>query len=82
MAGFAWQVSDDDIRAVLSRHGITDAAIVSRATELIGAADARIEQTALFYCGMDIQARSAMDEIEQVLLEAGLVAHRTDWQLP
>lgn len=30
---------------------------------------------------MDAQARSAMDEIEQVLLEAGLAAARTDWQL-
>ena len=82
MAGIGWQVSDEDIRTVLSRHGIRDAETVARATELIEAADARIEEAALRYVGMEAQARSAMDEIEQVLFEAGLVAGRTDWQLP
>ena len=82
MTGLAWQVSDEDIRAVLSRHGIADAATVACAAELIEAEAARIEQAALFYCNLDLQARSAMDEIEQVLFESGVVSQRTDWQLP
>lgn len=81
MSGIGWQVSDEDIVTVLLRHGLRGGATEARATELIEAADARIEEAALQYGDLDAQACGAMDEIEQVLFEAGLVAGRTDWHL-
>ena len=80
--GYGWEVTEEDIRTVLSRHGLDDAATVARARELAEATDGRMEEAALAYCDLDAQSRSAMDEIEQVLFESGVVSQRTDWELP
>ena len=79
---FAWEITDEDIAAVLNRHRVVDVETVARAAELIGQSRDRVERAALRYCDMGAQARSAMDEMEMVLFEAGIVTSRTDWQLP
>jgi hypothetical protein len=72
---FAWEVTDDDIAVVLKRHGVCDPGTADRARELCRDVEAdRIEKAVLAYNDFDEQVSSALDEIENILFEEGIVA--------
>lgn len=71
---FAWEVSDEDVAIVLKRHGVYDSKTADRARDLCREVEAdRIEKAALAYNDFDEQVSSALDEIENILIEEGIV---------
>lgn len=80
---FAWEVSDEDIAIVLKSHGVDDPQTADRAGDLCQHVEAdRIENAALAYNDMDEQASSALDEIENILIEAGIVTTPKQFAAP
>ena len=70
----AWEVTTDDVTAVLVAHGlIADQTIMDRCEVLMMEHADRIEKAALWYEDMDDQTASALDEIENVLIENNVV---------
>lgn len=70
----AWEVTQDDVAIVLVAHGLTaDQTILDRCEELMMEHADRIEKAALHYNDMDDQTTSALDEIENVLIEEGVI---------
>jgi hypothetical protein len=68
---FAWEVTDDDIESVLSRHGRApseDSPAFSALSVAVRDESGRVETAALRYTDMDDQTASACDEIENILL--------------
>jgi hypothetical protein len=65
----AWEVTDDDIELVLQRHGKDDPDTFDKASQLLDGEDGRIEKAALAYTDFDDQTSSALDEIENILIE-------------
>jgi hypothetical protein len=63
----AWEVTKEDVLIVLGRHGETNK--LSEAMEALEDQDGRVEDAALAYNAMSDQADSALNEIEDILLE-------------
>ena len=69
------EVTEQDVQRVLNRHGITDGETLERTVELCqGTNSDRIEAAVLYYVEFDEQVDSALDEIEDILIEAGIIA--------
>lgn len=67
----AWEVTDEDVLIVLARHGQTDK--ISEAVHAVEAEVGRIEDAALAYDLMTDQVAGASNEIEDILLEEGVL---------
>lgn len=69
----AWEVTTDDLLIVLDRHGVkkTEAELEQLLDDVIDA-DA-IEDGVLYYTDMDDQVQSALSDIEDQLMEAGVI---------
>lgn len=71
----AWEVSGEDVAIVLKRHGVNESQMTRRALDLCRQGHAaRIERAALTYDEMDEQASAALCEIEDVLMQAGVLS--------
>ncbi len=70
----AWEVTQDDIAIVLDKHEviISDEEL-DTLHDLIMCEESRIEDAALSYDDIDDQADSALDEIENILMEEGII---------
>lgn len=69
----AWETSDEDIDTVLRAHNIQNPAANSKAASIIQEQADRVEKAALRYNEMDEQTCSALDEIEDILMENGII---------
>jgi len=65
----AWEVTQDDILTVLNKHNRNTGDTLDVAESIICEEGARIEKAALKYNEMDDQQASALDEIEDILIE-------------
>ena len=69
----AWETTEDDIRTVLDRHGVKVSG--ERLTELYDGLDLdEIESNVLRYTDMANQTSSMLDDIENHLIEEGVVS--------
>ncbi len=68
----AWEVTDEDIIAVLAAHGIHDSDQVAEAEDILDA-DA-VEEAVLSYTDFDDQVSASLTEIEDQLFEHGLLS--------
>lgn len=66
---YAWQTTPDDIWTVLKAHGWTDESEADRIYDEWGSEFDRIVKAVLRCTGMDNQTASALDEIEDILIE-------------
>jgi hypothetical protein len=66
----AWEVTLDDIEHVLDAHGMGE-----RAQEIYDEFDDqyRVEKAVLYFTDMDDQTAAANSEIEDILMEAGVI---------
>ena len=69
----AWEVTTDDIEQVLDAHGIKDCSIDEIFEEMVGSDFDRVEKAVLYYTDFDDQVNSALDEIEDILIENGRI---------
>jgi len=70
----AFEIRPDDVAAVLKRHGKVNSCDHPLVEELFDALDLdRVERAALWYTDMDDQTASALDEIENILIEDGVI---------
>jgi len=68
----AWETTTDDVLTVLNGHGIKVSA--ERLEEIHGDLDHdAIEEGVLYYCSMDAQTNSMLDDIENQLMESGVI---------
>ena len=76
---FAWELTDIDVAIVLARHDLDRRAVEVFEEHFVSNPDntARVEQAALAYLDMDDQTESALDEIETILIEAGVFAAKS-----
>ena len=77
MRDFAWGITDMDIFIVLQRHGkVSDVGdeLVSRCYEMVANTGDQVEKAALRYNNLGDQAGAALDEIENILIEVGVLA--------
>lgn len=75
--GLAWETTEEDVFAVLKAHGAADDIDhpqVAAAHQVVLTEAHRIEHAALHYTDMEAQAHSALDEIENVLIEEGMLS--------
>jgi hypothetical protein len=75
-------VTDDDIEMVLEKHGKNDPATFDAASVAIDAETDRIEGAVLAYTDFDDQVASALDEIENVLIEAKVLTGPKQYDPP
>ena len=71
----AWEITEVDVFMVLEKHGrATDIedAIVYEALDIMD--DDRVEKAALAYTDIDDQCNSALDEIENILIEEKILS--------
>ena len=73
---FAWEMTEEDVALVLARHDLDRSAVEVFDEHFVSNPDntARVERAALAYLDFDEQADSALDEIEAILVEAGVIA--------
>lgn len=71
----AWEVTDEDIATVLESHGSSLDADAIHQQSFIGNEPniARVVKAALAYTEFDDQVTSALDEIEDILFEQGVL---------
>jgi len=69
----AFETTPEDIKVVLAAHGAANPETMARAVESLSAESDRIEKAALWYLDIDDQTASALDEIENVLIEEGVL---------
>lgn len=80
---YAWEVTDEDIAVVLKRHSVYDSKTADRARDLCQDVEAdRIEKAALAYNDFEDQVSSALDEIEDILIEEGIVTTQKRFAAP
>ena len=72
----AWEVTDEDIATVLESHGSSFDADEIYKQSFIGNEPnvARVVKAALAYTEFDDQMASALDEIEDILIEQGVLS--------
>jgi len=64
----AWEITSDDIKQVLEEHGVT---FFDHIANMIDGAE--VEATVLDYCNFDNQVDASMCNIEDQLIEAGVI---------
>jgi hypothetical protein len=64
----AWEISSDDIKQVLEAHGVK---FNDQISDMID--DAEVEDAVLFYCNFDNQVAASLCNIEDQLIEAGVI---------
>jgi hypothetical protein len=70
----AFEITPDDVAAVLLRHGKMNSHDGSLVAEVFDGLDLdRVEKAALCYTDLDDQTASALDEIENILIEEGVL---------
>lgn len=68
----AWETTQDDVKTVLDRHGVT--VTDERLSELHDGLDHEgIEDGLLHYTNMDDQTNSMLSDIEDALMEDGVI---------
>lgn len=74
----AWEIVVEDIQNVLARHGIKESAEAIFQQEFVATPDnlARVEAAVLHYVDFDDQVAAALEEIETILLEAGVITKK------
>ena len=72
---FAWEVTEEDVEIVLARNDLDRSAVEVFEEHFVSNPDniARVERAALAYLDFDEQAGGALDEIESILIEAGVI---------
>ena len=78
----AWEVSEDDIRTILRSHGREDDVTVDVSESIIVEEGNRIEKAALRYNDMGDQSSSALDEIENILIENNILSGPKKFSAP
>ena len=70
----AFEITADDVATVLLRHGMVNSYDEPLIEEMFDALDVdRVERAALWYTDMEDQTASALDEIENILIEEGVI---------
>ncbi len=67
----AWEVTKDDVQTVLDRHGCKASAETLLDEHFVG--DGRVEDAVLYFVNFELQCDVALSEIEDVLMEAGVI---------
>jgi hypothetical protein len=70
----AWETTEDDILNVLRLHKKEDKATLELAKDALDGDEDRIEEAALYYDEMEAQTAGAYNEIEDILMEAGVLS--------
>lgn len=68
----AWEVTVDDVKLILDAHG-SSADPQDVFDNIVALEDDRIEDAVLYHTDFDDQVSEALSEIENVLIENGLV---------
>lgn len=64
----AWEITSEDIKQVLEPHGVKFTDLISDMVD-----DSEVENAVLFYCNFDNQVNAALCNIEDQLIEAGVI---------
>ena len=71
----AFEITPDDVATVLRRHRMVNSHDDPLVDEVFDGLDVdRVERAALWYADLDDQTASALDEIENVLIEEGMIS--------
>ena len=67
-----WEITDEDIKDVISKHGLPcDVQAINLAREFLN--EDAIANGVLYFTDMDDQIQSALEDIETQLIEAGII---------
>ncbi len=69
----AFETTEEDVLAVLARHGAEGKADLEETVETVLAEGDRIAAAALYYCTLDEQTQAALAEIEDILIEESIL---------
>jgi hypothetical protein len=64
----AWEITSDDIKQVLEPQGVKFTDLISDMVD-----DAEVEEAVLSYCNFDNQVDASLCNIEDQLIEAGVI---------
>lgn len=64
----AWEITSDDIKQVLEPHGVEFTYLISDMVD-----DTEVEEAVLNYCNFDNQVAASLCNIEDQLIEAGVI---------
>ncbi len=78
----AWEVTKTDIRVVLGKHGIKDEGVIETAWNIVCDESDTVEDAVLYYTDMDDQVYAALDEIENILIENGVLEGEKQFVTP
>ena len=79
----AFEITADDVATVLRRHKLVNTCDDPLVDEVFDDLDVdRVERAALWYTDLDDQTASALDEIENILIEEGVIDAPKLFQAP
>lgn len=64
----AWEITSEDIKQVLEAHEVEFTDLIS---DMVS--DSEVEDEVLFYCNFDNQVAASLSNIEDQLIEAGVI---------
>jgi hypothetical protein len=79
----AFEITPNDVAAVLRRHGKVKSHDDPLIEQVFDGLDVdRVEKAALYYTDLDDQTASALDEIENILIEEAVIQPPKRFQAP
>jgi hypothetical protein len=69
----AWETTPEDLKRVLERNDIELSQDEIEDIFFVNIDDDRIEKAVLYYTDFDDQVEAALDEIEKILIEDGII---------